>query len=86
MKFAPEMAERMAHDQHADLLRRSAKLKRLNPDAHPATNLYSPSLDHEEGDPEKIEDFAEQAKTSFAPMTAPAGLLGICNSVLNRYF
>lgn len=62
MRFTTEIAERLAQSQRADLLRRSAKLKRLSPNAHPATNLLAPWLDYEEGDAEKIDDFFERAK------------------------
>lgn len=87
--FTNEMAERMARAQRADLLRRLAKLKRLSPDAHPATNIYSPWLDYEEGDPEKVEDFYEQAVAPFASeghRFLPTGLLGIANAIAGRWF
>lgn len=60
--FTPDMAMRANIAIKADQLRRSAKLKRLSPDASPYTNIMSGSLDFEEGDPECIEDFVGKAE------------------------
>jgi hypothetical protein len=52
-----EMADRANRYVSADRARRHAKLHRLNPNPSPYTNLMSPALDYEEGDPERIDDF-----------------------------
>jgi hypothetical protein len=52
-----EMADRANRAILADRARRSAKLRRLHPNASPYTNLMAPWLDHEDGDPERIDDY-----------------------------
>lgn len=66
--FTLEMADRANRMHNADLRRRNAKLKRLCPNPSPYTNLYSPMLDFQEGDPETTDQFMDDPPLPPLPL------------------